>query len=283
MIAEILNVLSYSFMQRALFASLLIAIPSALLGFFIFMKKISMIGDGIAHISLLGIVLGIITKFNHIISAVTVSSVVTFLIEYLRMKKILRSDVSLAILFVFSLSLVGILIAKFKLYSTDLFGLFFGSILGIPEEDLVIMLVLSVISTITILLFRYYFFFIAYDEESAFASGINIKIYNYLFAILLGIVIAFSIKIAGVLLITALLIIPSLISSNISNKFDKGIILSVLISSFSCVIGVILAYLFDIPVGASITILLILALVISHFQQSLKVFFNKIHMLKVGG
>ncbi|MCX8166984.1 MAG: metal ABC transporter permease [Candidatus Micrarchaeota archaeon] len=254
MFFELLSIYSYEFMQRALLASILIAVPSAIAGYFLVMRKLSMLGDGIAHISLLGVVTGIIIKINPIISAVALSGLSTVIIEHLKNSKVLRSDLSLTLLFIISLAISALLISKFKLYSLDIMSLFFGSIIGITHEELLIMFFLSLISTLILYLFRYYFLLFSYDHESSSIFGVNSSLIGYVFAFLTGIIIAFSIKIAGILLISVLLLLPTLIANRIAKGFDYSIIVSIVVSLLTSFFGVTLSYLLDIPVGACIAI-----------------------------
>jgi len=256
--------LNYSFMQRALLAGSIIAIVCPLIGTFLFLKRLSMIGDALAHISMAGIATGLIIDVNPTVSALAITMLASLLIEYLRKHFKKYGELSIAIIMAAGLGMGIILISIGGSDTTNVVSYLFGSIIAISPSDLSLIKIISlVVFLITILLYNK-LFYITFDEESAKIRGIHVDRVNIIFIILTAMTIVISIKVTGILLVSALITIPVATSFQIAKSFRQTVLLSVLFAQFDVLSGLICSFYLDLPPGGTIIItsLIILFLVI---------------------
>lgn len=252
-----LEILQYGFMQRALVAGIMIAIICSTIGTFIVLKRLSMIGDGLAHIALGGIALGLFFKVYPVIAALIFSVVSALGINSLRKAKI-YGDVAIAIFFSAGLALAVVLLSLAKGFNVDLFSYLFGSILTVNETDLKMVLGLGILTVGAIILFYKELVYLTFDEESAKVSGIPSDILNNALVVLTAITVVASIKIVGILLVSSLLVVPAATSLQISKNFKETILFSIVLSILSVAVGLISSYYFNIATGGAIVLVSII-------------------------
>lgn len=249
-----LEILQFPFMQRAILAGIFLAALLGFLGVFAVLKKMSFFGDGIAHASLAGIAIGLITAVNPLWSAMIFSIIIAILIYVLEKKTKLSIDAIIGILFTASLAL-GVVIMNFKSgYQPELMSYLFGNILAINSNDLIIMIVFSVLIILFLAIFYKKLSLLAVDREGAYLAGINVNFFEIIFNVFLAIAIVLGVKILGVILVSALLIIPASIAKIISKSFKSLIYLSIILGEIIVILGLILSYIFDLPSGAVIVL-----------------------------
>jgi len=252
-----LEILQYGFMQRALAAGIMIAIICSTIGTFIVLKRLSMIGDGLAHIALGGIALGLFFKVYPVIAALIFSVVSALGINSLRKAKI-YGDVAIAIFFSAGLALAVVLLSLAKGFNVDLFSYLFGSILTVNETDLKMVLGLGILTVGAVILFYKELVYLTFDEESAKVSGIPSDILNNALVVLTAITVVASIKIVGILLVSSLLVVPAATSLQISKNFKETILFSIVLSILSVAVGLISSYYFNIATGGAIVLVSII-------------------------
>jgi zinc transport system permease protein len=257
------EMLSFPFMQRAFAAGLIIAILAAISGSFIVLRRYSLLSETLAHVSLVGVSVGLLIGSNPLWMAIIASLVASWMIEYLRSVHHLYSDSILAIFLSGSLALAIIIVSLAGSFNASLFSYLFGSILSVTNEDLVIMGIAGTAGMALLLLFFKELYFIAFDEEVARASGIRVALLNFMLVSVIAVIIALSIRVVGTLLIGALMVIPPVAAIRFGLGFFKTMLLSIAIALVSVIIGLSASFFFSLPSGAAIVLCLLLFFIIA--------------------
>jgi len=260
---KMLEMFEYDFMQRALLAGIIIASLASISGTFVVLRRYSLIGETLAHSALLGVAVGLVAEYNPLWSAVLFALFSAWLIEYLRSAFALYSDAVLAILLSGSLAGAIIIVSLGGTFNNSLFSYLFGSILSVSYEDIIVISVFGALLLAVLLLFSREFYFIAYDEEVAKTSGINVNILNFVLVSVVAVIIALSIRLVGSLLIGALMIIPTIAALQFRVGFLKTLLISLFFSLFSVLLGMVLSFNFSLPSGATIVLCVIGVFIIS--------------------
>ncbi len=254
----LIEMFSYGFIQRALLAGILISILCAVLGVFLVLRRLSLIGDGLAHVSFGSVALAIFAGLNG--AAMLLVSVPVVLLASLGIIRLasrarLGGDAAIGIVSSLGVS-AGVMLAVLgKGYGVDLFSYLFGSILAITNTELVVAAVLFV--AVMGILWLYYNDLVAltFNEELAAVSGINNRLLNSLLALLTALTVVLSMKLVGVMLISALLILPASTALQVAGSFRATMLVSVVSAVTSVAGGIVLSFVFNLPTGATIIIL----------------------------
>jgi zinc transport system permease protein len=260
---KMLEMFEYDFMQRAFIAGIIIAVLASISGTFVVLRRYSLIGETLSHSALLGVAVGLVAEFNPLWSAVLFALFAAWLIEYLRSAFSLYSDAVLAILLSGSLASAVIIVSLGGAFNNSLFSYLFGSILAVSSDDIVVIAVFGAISLFLLLLFSKEFYFIAYDEEVAKTSGIKVDFLNLLLVSIVAIIIALSIRVVGSLLISALMIIPTIAALQFRVGFLKTVLISLCIALLSVFSGMTLSFHFSLPSGATIVLCVLFIFILS--------------------
>ena len=249
-----LDLLQYGFMIRALIAGLLVAITVPVMGSFLVARRYSLIADSLAHVSLAGIGAGLMLGYAPIAVAIPVTVLGALLLEWLRQKRQLSGEISLAILMSGGLAL-AIVFANFaKGVNTDFSSYLFGSITTTSQLDLITLSAAAVLVLGLIAINYRAFLHIAFDEDSARIAGYRVGLLNYLLAALTAIIAVLSLRIVGGLLISALLVIPVVTASRFSNSFLQTILLAILFAIIAVTGGLVVAFYVGIAAGGAIVL-----------------------------
>lgn len=250
-----LELLSYTFLQRAFIVGSLIAISSSFLGIFLVLRKYSMIGDGLAHVSFGTVALALLLNQSPLVVSIPIVILASFLILKLSEENKIGGDAAIALVSSTAIAL-GVFISSLASgFNVDLFSYLFGSILIISELDVWLSLILSVVVIVLVLYNFHSLFSVTYNIDFAKVSGINTTKMNQLIAILTSITIVLGIRVVGTMLISSFIIFPTVIALKLGTSFSKTIALSVAISLFSVIAGIITSVLFDFPTGATIVLI----------------------------
>lgn len=249
------EMLSYPFMLRALVVGILISLCAALLGVPLVLKRYSMIGDGLSHVGFGA--LAIATALRAAPLAVTLPVVVlaAFFLLQLHDSSKIKGDAAIALISTGSLALGIMVLSLTPGMNTDINNFLFGSILGVGEDE---MWLTAGLSLMVILLYGLSYnriFALTFDESFAQATGLRTKVYNTLLALLTAVTIVLGMRTMGSLLISSLIVFPALSSMQLLRSFRSVLLLSVLISLFCFISGLILSYLYSAPTGASVALL----------------------------
>lgn len=249
-----LEILSSAFMQKALIVGIIVSLISGLVSVFVVLRKMSFIGAGISHAAFGGVAIGFFTGINPIITAIIYSIAVALGIDAVSRKGKVSEDASIGIFFASSMALGIVLISLSKEFNVDLFGYLFGNILAITEGEVLLSLCIAVFAIGAIVLFLKEIFITTFNEEIALVSGISVRAINLLFLIVLAVSIVISMKIVGIILISALLVIPGATAQLFAKNLYFMIAASCGVAVISTVLGLVLAYEFDIAPGGSIVL-----------------------------
>ncbi len=246
-----IEILQYEFMRNAIFAGILAAIACGIVGSFVVVKRLVFISGGISHAAFGGIGIGYFLGINPIIGAIFFALFSAIGIGVVS-KKTKREDTSIGILWASGMAIGIIFIGLAEGYAPDLFSYLFGSILTVPQSDLIIMLFLNLIIILIVFVFYKELLAVSYDEEYARAIGIPVdKIYLILLC-LIAITVVLLIRIVGIILVIALLTIPAATASQFTGNLKKMMVLSILFGILFTISGLWLSYILDIPSGATI-------------------------------
>lgn len=249
-----IEILQYEFMQRALIAGIAISISCSLMGLFLILKRFSLFGDAMSHVAFGGIALGLFLKSNPIWVSLIVSIIGALAIIKLNSSKRIYSDSSISVLLSLGLAMGLVLISLSGGFSIDITSYLFGSILLVNIEETLSTILLSVIVIAFVILFYKKLVYLVFNEEQALVNGINTVVLNILFITLATIAIVMSIRLIGVLMVSSLLIIPNVSSLLLGYGFKKTILLSICFSLTSVILGIILAYEWNITPSGMIVI-----------------------------
>ncbi|MFH1354375.1 MAG: metal ABC transporter permease [bacterium] len=249
-----LELLALPFFQRALIIGLLLAALMAVLGVIIVLRRMSFFSDAIGHAALTGIAIGLLLQFNPFISALIYTMFVAVAISGIRLKSRLSLDSLLGVFFAASVAL-GVIIVQFTPgYQANLISFLFGDILTVGSFDVILTIIVVAAGAITMLLAGKTFITIAFDPSLAKAEGTAINLYELVFLLVLAAVIALSIKFIGVILVTAMLIIPAASAHNIARTLTDMFVISVSISLISVIIGMLLSAVLATASGPTIVL-----------------------------
>lgn len=253
---------SYEFMQRSFIMGILIALIAPTIGYFLVLRRQSVIGDTLSHVALSGAALGMITKIYPVYTAIILSILAALGIEGLRKRYEDYAELSLAIVLSAGVGLASILISIGN--TQGIMSYLFGSLSLVTNKDIILVIGLGILTFITVVFFYEKLLYMTFDEESAYLAGINTKLVNMFFSILVALTIAISMRIVGVLLISSLMILPVATSLLIADSFKLGLIYSNIFGIISIAIGLTLSFYWDLAPGGTIvlTALAILLLVI---------------------
>ncbi len=255
MIDLIKEAFHYGFMQKAMLVGVLIALSSSVLGIFLVLRKMSMIGDGLAHVSFASVAIALLFNQSPVFLSIPIVILASFLIIKLNEKANMHGDAAIGLVSSFSVAL-GVMISSLSSgFNVDLFSYLFGSILVISNQEVWLSIILAVIVVGTVIFFYQDLFAITQDESFSSVIGIDTKKMNYLISALTSITIVLGIRVVGTMLISSMIIFPTITALQVAKSFKQTIVIAVCVSVVSVFIGVLMSYVFNLPSGASIVVL----------------------------
>lgn len=244
----------YNFMVRAFVAGVAIALIAPIIGQFLVVRRYALIADTLAHISLLGVAIGLLLGLNPILTAIIVSVLSAFGLEFLRSQRRLSGETVLALTISGSLALAVVIIGLIKSYKVDFFSFLFGSITTVTSADLLTIILLGAVIVATVFWFYKPLFAISFDEELAQTDGFNVRAVNLILIVLSAATVSVAMRIVGILLTSALMVIPVLTAFQFGKGFRKTMALAVGFSLFSVVAGLLSSFYLDLSSGGTIVI-----------------------------
>ncbi len=244
----------YDFMIRAFVAGAIVAIIAPLIGSFFVVRGYSLIADTLSHVALAGVAIGLLFNVYPLFSALLVTVLVAVLLEKLRKDKTIRGESALALFLSGSLALAVVLVGLSRGFNVNLFNYLFGSVTTVSPQDLWLIGGLGLLVLAVIILFYKEFFFISFDEELAQVQGIPTLLFNIILMVLGGVTIVLSMRIVGLLLTGALMVIPVLTAMQLGHGFLRTILSAVAFSLFATVMGLFLSYYYDLASGGTIVL-----------------------------
>jgi zinc transport system permease protein len=250
-----LEIFSYYFMQRALISGIAIALLCSVVGLFLVLRRYSLFGDAVAHSSFGGIALGLLLGIYPMWTAYIISLISALVITKIKQKFDISGEASVAVLLSSGIAVGLILISISGGFSIDIFSFLFGSILLVSVEDTILILGLTGSILIVILLLYRQLIYSTFNEEQAKVSGIPVEKINYLIVFIAGITVVTSIQLVGILLISALFVIPNVTAIIYGRSFKQTAVLSISFAISAVTLGIIISYLLDITPSGAIVML----------------------------
>lgn len=252
------DILSLEFMRHALLAALLVGLAAPLVGIFLVQRRLSLIGDGMGHVALAGVALGLLLDQQPILTALLAAAAAGLFIELIRARGHTSADVALAVMFYGGIAAGVVIINRVDGgQSANLTGFLFGAITTTSRSDLVVFAVLSAVIVGVTLVLRERFFAVAGDEEYARASGLPVLALNIALSVLTAVTVVVAMRVVGLLLISALMIVPNAAAQQFARSFRSATWWAVAIGVVSSVGGVVTSFYADTAAGGTIVLLAI--------------------------
>ena len=264
------EMMSYPFIVRALIGGVLVSLCASLLGVSLVLKRYSMIGDGLSHVSFGALSVALAAGWSPLKISIPVVVLAAFFLLRITERGKIKSDAAIAMISASALA-IGIIVTSMTTgMTTDVSSYMFGSILAMSKEDVRFAAVLSVI-VLGLFLFCYNkIFAVTFDENFARATGVNVSIYNVLFAVLTAVTIVIGMRMMGAMLISSLIIFPSLTAMRIFKSFRGVVIVSGVLSIICFSIGMVISYIYSTPAGASVVVVNLAAFLIFSLVQAVR-------------
>ncbi|MED3624792.1 metal ABC transporter permease [Neobacillus thermocopriae] len=273
------GIFQYEFLQNAFLTGIMIGFLAPLLGVFIVVRRLSLIADALSHVTLAGIAASLLmekyftamTGINPLYLGMVFSVGGSLFIEKLRSVYSHYQELAIPIILSGGIGLGVIFISLANGFNTDLFSYLFGSVSAVSRTDLMVILAISIIVVAAVLLLYKELFLLSFDEEYAKASGIAAKSIHFVFIIMVALVIAASMRVVGILLVSSLMTLPVAASIRIAKGFKQTIFFSILFGEISVLGGLFAAYHLDLAPGGTIVILSIFILLMVIFYKKINV------------
>ena len=260
MISVLSDMMSYTFIVRAMIVGGLVALCSALLGVSLVLKRYSMIGDGLSHVAFAALTIAVAMNVAPLYISTPIVTVAAIILLRLSENSKIKGDSAIALISTVSIAIGVVVTALTKGMNTDVYSYMFGSILAMSESDVYMSIALSVVVIILFVFFYNKIFAVTFDESFAKATGTKSDAYNMIIAVLTAITIVVGMRIMGTMLI----------SMRNFKTFKSVIICSAIVSVVCFFLGIVLSYLYSIPTGASIVLVNTVALILSYLIGELR-------------
>ena len=269
---DLISLLTFPFMQRAIVGAVLMGILGGMLGSFVTLRQLSFFSHAVGHAALVGVALGVLLQINPTWMLLPFTLVFGVIVLYFIDKTDLASDSVLSIVLSGALAIGVILTSLIKGYRGNLMAVLFGDILAIDTTDLILTLLVLVGGSIFLLSTLRQQILLTLNPDVAQVQGIPVQLYRYVFVVLLSLAVAVAIKAVGVLLVNAFLVIPASTAKLMSHHFSRFLIMSVIVGSISSIAGIIVSGIFNFASGPSIVLVqfLLFVAVFIWFKLNLK-------------
>ncbi|MDH5811310.1 MAG: metal ABC transporter permease [Candidatus Methanomethylicaceae archaeon] len=255
---SLMELLGYQFFQNAILGGIMAGFACAWIGLFLVLRKEAMIVDGVAHTAFGGVALGLLMGVDPLITALGISTVSVFGMSYMKRKGLAESDSAIALILAIGFSTGLIIISVAGGFSVDLFSYLFGSILTISRSDLLMILILGIVIVAFLMLLHRELLAITFDERSARMMGVPVNAISAMFNLIVAITITLSIKIIGIILVVALIVIPALTALQLRVSFSKTVASTIIIGLVSVVAGIIISSFYNVAASGIIVFTMVL-------------------------
>ena len=249
---DLMQMFSYPFMQRALIAGVLVSLCAALLGVSLVLKRYSMIGDGLSHVSFGALAVAVALGFTPLWFSIPVVILAAFLLLRMAGRPHWNNDAAVAVMSASALAIGIMVISLTTGMTTDVDNYMFGSVLAMTREDVALSAVLCIAVLVLFILFYHKLFAVTFDENFSRATGMKVERYNTLLAVLTALTIVLGMRMMGAMLISSLIIFPALTAMRLFKSF-RGVVVCSAVTSVACFCaGLTASFVLSTPVGASV-------------------------------
>ena len=250
--AQIQEASQYGFVQRAIVAGCFMAIGCSFLGVFLVLRRFSLIGDGLAHVSFATVAIALLLNAQPMVVSIPLVALASLAILHLNEKARIHGDAAIGLVSSFGIA-VGIIIASTAGgFNVDLFSYLFGNILSVSSLEVWLTVGISLVVVFITTIFYHDLFSISFDEDYAQVMGIKVKVINHILIVLTSLIVVLGIKIVGTMMVSSLIILPAVSALQIMRSFKATIALAGAFAVVSVIVGVYLSYMLDYPSGATI-------------------------------
>lgn len=261
--------LSYEFMQKSFIMGIIIGLIAPTIGYFLVLRRQSMIGDTLSHVALSGVAFGMVASIYPVYTGIIFSIIAALGIEGLRKKYEGYAELSLSIILSAGVGLASILISLGN--TQGIMAFLFGSLSLVSSRDIFLVVILAILVFATVLFYYRELFYTTFDEESAHIAGVSVNKLNIIFIILVALTVSISMTIVGALVISSLMILPVATSLLIANSFKEGLIYSNIFGLISVIVGLVLSFYLGLAPGGTIVLaslaILLLTLLINKIRE----------------
>ncbi|HNX90851.1 MAG TPA: metal ABC transporter permease [Candidatus Omnitrophota bacterium] len=252
---QIYESLRYAFIQRAMIAGCFMALGCSFLGVFLVLRRFSLIGDGLAHVSFATVALALLLNAQPMIVSIPLVALSSLLILKLNEKASVYGDAAIGLVSSFGIALGVIIASTAGGFNVDLFSYLFGNILSVNWFEVWMTIGISSLVALTIAFFYHDLFAITFDEEYARVLGIKVGMVNRILILLTSFIVVLGIKIVGTMLVSSLIILPAVTALQIARSFKATIALAGVLAVLSVIFGIFASYVLDLPSGATIVMM----------------------------
>jgi zinc transport system permease protein len=248
--------LSYDFMQRAFVAAIIIGLVAPIIGVHLVQRRLALLGDGMGHVALTGVGLAFLLGTAPLVTALIVAVSGAILIEFIRARSRTAGDLALALLFYGGIA-GGVLLSSLAAGqgSMSLNAYLFGSISTVSSDDVVVLIVTAVLTMSLLAIFGAEMLSVSIDADSAAIKGIRVRLMSTLLAVLAAVTVVIGMRIVGLLLVSAIMIVPVAAAQQVSSSFRRTMVLGMSIGVVCAIAGVSLGFYVSVPPGPAIVLL----------------------------
>ena len=269
-IQQIQEALQYAFIQRAIIAGCFMALGCSFLGVFLVLRRFSLIGDGLAHVSFATVALALLLRAQPMVVSIPLVGIASLVILKLNEKAQVYGDAAIGLISSFGIALGVIIASTAGGFNVDLFSYLFGNILSVSSFEVWMTVAISLLVALVIGLFYHDLFAITFDEEYAQVSGIKTRLVNRILILLTSLTVVLGIKIVGTMLVSSLIILPAIAALQVVSSFRAAIALAGIFAVVAVIVGIFTSYILNLPSGATIVMVNFLFFVVSFFYRRIK-------------
>jgi manganese/iron transport system permease protein len=251
---DLLEPLQYAFVQRALIAAVLVALVCASVGVFVVLRGLAFLGDAIAHAAFPGVVIAFLLKVNIVIGGSVAAVLSALAIGAVARRSGLKEDTAIGVVFSGMFALGIVLFSSIRTYTGDLLGILFGDVLGVTADQLAVAAITAAVVLLVLWIIWRQLVFVSFDPVGAAAAGLNTLRYDTLLLGLIGLAIAVSVQIVGVVLVVAMLVTPAATARLVAQDLRTLVIAALLVAVGSSVAGIWLSYYVNAASGGTIVL-----------------------------
>ncbi|MEK9149018.1 MAG: metal ABC transporter permease [Candidatus Desantisbacteria bacterium] len=264
---QIQESLQYGFIQRAIIAGCFMSLGCSFLGVFLVLKRFSLIGDGLAHVSFATVALGLLLHAQPIIVSIPLVGIASLVILKLNERSQVYGDAAIGLVSSFGIAMGVIIASTAGGFNVDLFSYLFGNILSVSSFEVWLTVAISLLVAMVVALFYHDLFAITFDEEYAQVLGIKVRLVNRMLILLTSFIVVLGIKIIGTMLVSSLIILPAITALQITRSFRSTIALAGIFAPVSVILGIFASYILNLPSGATIVMVNFLFFLVLFFYR----------------